>query len=534
MGRPDSAPPTKDQLVIFGKDIEEYRYDFERLVWILFPFGEKGHPLEHMAPYKWQVEEWRKLSAHLSNPSTRYDTYQLCISSGNGAAKTAFGCMTLLMLMYTQRLKARMLANTQPQMNTVVWPEMDLWFNHARFSEHFFEKLGTSIKSRNPKLAEIWRIDNITWNEATPAALSGLHNKGGALCYCFEEAPGIPSVIFRYAKGAFTETGTIKIFMAFGNSDDPESQFEQNMESPEWNSRRIDTRELSHIDQKQIASWLREANGNEDDDDFRVRVRGLPRKTSKDSIIRLEHVQAAIARSKDFDKETVGRLPVILSCDPAWQGGDEVTIWYRQGQYTCMLEKYVLNADNGEDHKFTYDKLCYWERVLGADQVNIDQGEGTAVWTFANQAEKHHWELIPFNGHPNDQPDHKESEYANIRAQMYYEGAQFLQKGGIIDAKKEEWLEVITRQLCWTKGGRHKINLKKLAEPKLDIKIRVGQSPDVADGYILLFARRVVERLPENELGVAGGQRLIGGDSFQMPDLPDPYDYIEAEYSVYD
>jgi hypothetical protein len=54
--------------------------------------------------------------------------------------------------------------------------------------------------------------------------------------YIFEEAPGIPAVIWQYASGAFTETGTIKLHMAFGNSDDPESKFEQNMSSPLWHS----------------------------------------------------------------------------------------------------------------------------------------------------------------------------------------------------------------------------------------------------------------------------------------------------------
>ncbi|MES2965644.1 MAG: twitch domain-containing radical SAM protein, partial [Bdellovibrionota bacterium] len=42
-----------------------------------------------------------------------------------------------------------------------------------------------------------------------------------------------------------------------------------------------------------------------------------------------------------------------------------------------------------------------------------------------------------------------------------------------------EWYDIIEKQLCWTKGGRHKVTQKKLAEPKLDIKTRVGQSPDV-------------------------------------------------------
>jgi hypothetical protein len=138
----------EEDIKLFQRLIDENRYDFCKLVFIVFPFGEPGSPLEDFYPYDWQMEEWAKLSKHLSNPETRYETYRLVISSGNGAAKTAFGAMTLMMLMYTQRLKARITANTDPQMKSIVWPEYDIWFRRARYVDHFFEKFGTSIKAR--------------------------------------------------------------------------------------------------------------------------------------------------------------------------------------------------------------------------------------------------------------------------------------------------------------------------------------------------------------------------------------------------
>ncbi len=523
---------SQTDIELFQKLIEEYRYDFAKLVYIIFPFGEKGHELENMAPYPWQLDQWRQLSKHLADPATRYETYRLVISSGNGAAKTAFGSMTLLMLMYTQRLRARITANTDPQMKSVVWPELDIWFQRSRFHEHFFEKFGTSIKAKNEKLAETWRIDTITWNETSPAAVSGLHNKGGAVCYTIEEAPGVPSVIWKYMNGAFTETETIKIFMAFGNSDDPESQFEQNMTSPLWHSLRIDTRTLKHIDNKFVDDLLLECGGNEDHDEFRVRVRGLPRKTSKDSIISLENVQEAMKRAKDFDKDSVAILPCVLTCDPAWTGGDECTIWMRQGQYACLLDKYRLDKAAGETHMLTYQKLCHYEHAFKADAVFIDQGEGTAIYTLAMNAGKSSWELVSFASSPNDTPEIKDSEYANIRAQMYYEFNKWLMKGGILDSRDPEWLPAIEKQLTWTKGGRHKVTAKKLAEAKISIKERVGQSPDVADGAVLTLARPVHERLPENDVQGGEDRFLVGGSPYTMPDHGSPYEDLEADYTT--
>ena len=515
-----------DGLQVFQRLIQENRYDFCKLAYIIFPFGEKGTPLEDYAPYDWQMEEWDKMSKHLADPITRYETYRLVISSGNGSAKTAFGAMTMLMLLYTQRLKARLTANTDPQMKTIVWPEYDIWFRRARYVDQFFEKFGTSIKARDPKLAESWRIDTVTWNEQNPASISGLHNKGGAAVYVFEEAPGIPAIIWQYASGAFTETGTIKIHMAFGNSDDPESKFEQNMTSPIWHSRRIDTRTLSHIDPKQVEAWLIDAGGDEDADDFRVRVRGLPRKSAKDSIIKLEAVEAALERRHDFDMESVKDFPVILSVDPAWTGGDETTIWYRQGHYQCLLERFKLDKIAKETHQLTYNKLCYWERKLNGDAVMIDQGEGTAIYTLAQNAGKDHWWLVSFANSPTDQMDPKESEYANIRAMMYYHQNQALLEGGVLDSKKDCWIEDIKKQLCWTKGTRHKVTNKKLAEKKIDIKARVGKSPDIADGAVLCFAHDILDKLEGNTLDASGNNISVGSTTFRMPDHAPNYEDV--------
>lgn len=524
------SAPSKEDIELFKKMVDENRYDFCKLVYIVFPFGQKGHELEHKEPYEWQMQEWKKLSDHMANPETRYTLYRLIISSGNGAAKTAFGAMTLLMLMYSQQLRARVTANTDPQMKATVWPEYDVWFRTARFNEVFFEKFGTSIKARNDKLASTWRIDTFTWSEEAPAAISGLHNKGRAVAYVFEEAPGIPAKIWEYANGAFGDTLTIKVWMAFGNSDDPSSKFEQNMESPLWRSRRIDTRTLGHMDKGWIDDLLRECNGNEDHDDFRVRVRGMPRKTAKDSIISGENIEAAASRAKGFDSSTVASLPCILTCDPAWQGGDETVISYRQGNYACVLERYKLDRSQKESHFLSYQKLLHWEHEIKADAVIIDQAEGTGIYSMGLNAGKTSWFLVHFANKPTDTPESKDSEYGNIRAQMYYEFNRFLLDGGILDCRDPDDLEMTKKQLSWAKGSRHKVTMKKLVEPKTDIKDRVGQSPDIADSLVLTCSMQIIDRLPENYVDTdADGQPLLTGQkAWQMPEHPSPYDDIET------
>lgn len=523
-----------DDIKEFELLIQLHKYDFVKLAYVIFGFGEPGTDMENIHLYDWQIEELDKISAHLRNPETRYTLYKLAVSSGNGAAKTALGAIVNICLMYTNKLRCRLTANTDTQLKTVIWPEYDVWFRRARYHDYYFDKQGTSIKALDDDWGEQWRIDHFNWDEATPAAVSGLHNKGHAICYTFEESPGIPGVIWKYASGAFTDVDTIKLWMAFGNSDDPTSYFEQIMTDPGWNSRRIDTRTLAHVDKTLIAEWLRLVDGNEDHDDFRVRVRGLPRKTAKDSIIQLSFVRNAIESGKTFDPNSVKILPSILTVDPAWQGGDETTIWHHQGMYSCLLARYKLDPELGQDHNYTYQKLCNYEVDLRVDRVIIDQAEGTALKTLANMNSKYHWELVSFANSPNDQADPKQSEYANIRAQMYYEANKALKDGHIICAATEtpaQDLQEVESQLCWTKGTQHKTNLKKLAESKKDIKERMLKSPDLADGFVLQFSRRVTERLEENEITQPHEiNREIGSSAWKMPEDEVNYEDFDVHY----
>lgn len=501
-------------LALFKELLDKYRYDFHKLVYIIFPFGQKGTDLEHMAPYPWQLDEWRLMSDHFKNPATRDIPYKLLISSGNGAAKTAFGAMTMIMLMYTQKLRGRVTANTHTQLSTIVWPEIDIWVGRARFFNVFFEKFGDSIKSNDEKLSENWRFDKFTWDQTNPAAVSGLHNANYALMYWFEEAAGIPDVIWRYANGAMTDTNTIKVWFGFANSDDPDSAFEQRMVTPGWRGVRIDTRTLTHVSKDFIKQVLIECGGDEDADDFRVRVRGLPRKTASDAIINKGSIELAIQNKLEIDSQSF--LPCVLTCDPAWQNGDDVVIWVHQGWVSIMLDKFKLSKTDGETHMYTYQRLCKWEKEYKVDYVLVDQGEGTGLYTLAQAAGKYHWQLVSFAGTPIDTPEFKNSQYQNIRAQMYYEAQKWLVEGGSIKSLDPKWYDDIRKELSWTKGTRNSKTLKKQAEPKADIKERVGKSPDVADAFVLRFSRVFYDRQPHNQ------------------EAYDGYDYDQPEQIEYD
>lgn len=502
-------------LVLFKELVHANKYDFCKLAYVVFPYGQKGHPLEHKKPHDWQMVEWQKMSDHFNDPATIDKTYKKAISTGNGSGKTAWAAQTIIMLLYTHMLRGRLTGNTKPQLTQVVWPEYDKWFTYARYSDTFFEKFGESIKSRDEHKADQWQFSMFTWDEANPAAVSGLHNEGHATAYVMEESPGIPANIFQYANGAFTDTNTIKVWLALGNSDDPDSKFEKMMNDIDWNPVRIDTRTLPHVSKDFINSVLKDCGGDEDGDDFRVRVRGLPRKTNADAIINRDKVREAFGRAEDFNIGSVNALPAVMTIDPAWTGGDLTTIWYHQGNYSKLLNAYQLRV--GQDHRVTYDLAVKYEKQYRTDYTWIDQGEGTTLKTLANADQRYHWDLINFASQPTDQPDPKNSEYANMRAQLHYEGRKYfndepvvieigddisyenLMIGGKRVENAEQLKEAVILQMGYTKGDRHKVTMKKLCESKKDIKARTGESPDLSDGYLLRFARVVNDRSEENQ-----------------------------------
>ena len=83
-------------------------------------------------------------------------------------------------------------------------------------------------------------------------------------------------------------------------------------------------------------------------------------------------MQEALGRT--IDLESVSRLPCILTCDPAWTGGDETVIWVHQGNWSRLLDRYKLDKELGQTHYYTYNKMCEYEAEYKVDAVFIDQG----------------------------------------------------------------------------------------------------------------------------------------------------------------
>src|SRR5207344_1845673 len=101
----------------------------------------------------------------------------------------------------------RVTANTEKQLRTVLWSEVDKW--HGLFiARHLFKSTATAIYSADPAQEKTWRIDAIPWSIDNPEAFAGLHNYGKRLIYIMDEASAIADKIWEVVDGAMTDANT--------------------------------------------------------------------------------------------------------------------------------------------------------------------------------------------------------------------------------------------------------------------------------------------------------------------------------------
>jgi hypothetical protein len=79
--------------------------------------------------------------------------------------------------------------------------------------------------------------------------------------------------------------------------------------------------------------------------------------------------------------------------------------------------------------------------------------------------------------------------YCNVRAEMYFRGARVIRDDGLYLYNKNEFIDEnlvaeLKREMTnihWLQNLSNKLQI----EPKGDVRIRIGKSPDVADAYCL-------------------------------------------------
>lgn len=460
-----AANDLEDQLI---EDIARFTHDPLGHAQYAYPWGEPGI-LQNKTLRKWQAEALTDIGNHLQNPKTRHQPLQISRSSGHGIGKSALIGMIIKWGLDTcEDCKIVVTANTETQLRTKTAPEVQKWVGMS-ITAHWFNTPAMSIYSTDPGHEKQWRCDFIPWSENNTEAFAGLHNQGKRIIVIMDEASAIPDKIWEVVEGALTDEETEIIWIAFGNPTQNIGRFRECFRkySKFWNHKKIDSRKVEGTNKQQIQKWQEQYG--EDSDFFRVRVRGEFPRMSSSQFISTELLDNA--KGRHLRKDQYDFAPVIISCDPAWTGDDEIIISKRQGLYFEILDKIPKN----DNDVLIANKLARYEIEYQADAVIIDGGFGTGIYSVGKTIGRD-WLLVWFNEKP------LRRDCVNKRAEMYVLAKEWLQEGGVIPDDDELYEEAMAIETMPTMDGKYKF------PPKEDMKEVLGRSPNCWDSLVITFA----------------------------------------------
>lgn len=464
---------TNEELAVVIDWLAECSSDPLRFVHEAFDWGI-GELEEHDGPDEWQVEI---LTAVRDGLVTIDQAIQIAVASGHGIGKSALVAWLILWGLSTMEdTKGVVTANTENQLKTKTWAELAKW-HRLSLVKDLFKYTATALFSADPEHEKTWRIDMVPWSERNTEAFAGLHNQGKRVLLVFDEASAIPDIIWEVSEGALTDKDTQILWFCFGNPTRNAGRFRECFRRyrHRWLTRQIDSRTVKMTNKKQLQQWVDDYG--EDSDFVKVRVRGIFPSASDRQFISNGLVDAA--KGRHLRPEAYNFAPVIITCDPAWTGGDEIVIGKRQGLAFTVLSTYRKN-----DNDFVIaGYLAEAEDKHKADAVIIDLGYGTGIAS-AGKTMGRHWTLISFAA---ESPD---KGFLNLRAYMWGQIKKWLQDGGAIPDD-----QVLCDDLT---GPEYEVRLdgKIKLESKADMKKRGLPSPNRADALALSFAFPVRKKNP--------------------------------------
>lgn len=407
------------------------------------------------------------------------------VASGHGIGKTGLSADAIHWFLSTRANPAIVAtANTEDQLEKKLWRELNLT-NQSAANQGWFDWKAKTFTRFNDVTAQAVAL---AWSEGNSEAFAGTHAED--VLGVFDEASAIPKVIFTVFAGAMTTPGAR--WLAVGNSTRAEGYFydithgklrvlrEGDAERGMWNAFVVPSWASPFVTEEWLQEWERnEACDRHADpktwtDDFRVRVAGLPPKSTADTFFIRELVDAAMKRELGmFD-----RWPLILGCDVG--RGDRSVMLPRRGRIVLPKVEIIRGIRTMDFARRIAEEIRFYreEHGLKAQVVLEELGMGVGVvealedMDFADQV----WGIN--TGGSSSDP----KLYLNLRCEMY--------------ALTKEWMEdvVALPNVPELTDDLMKIRRKPSAngqlrlETKDEMRRRGEKSPDVGDSLALTFA----------------------------------------------
>lgn len=472
------------------RELAEFNDDPLGFVMCAYPWGS-GELLDEAGPRAHQVKFLKELGSHLQNPETRYKPFRKSKSSGHGIGKSAeIAWITHWGLSTFEDCKVILMAGTGDQLKTKTQPEVAKWFRLGANSE-LFEVNVTSIKVREEGHETTWRADFNTWSEENPQASAGAHNKGKRLIIIYDEASGIPDVIWKTQEGALTDAHTEIIWIAASQCTRSDGMFFETTHGTQrgrWRGEVIDSRTVEGTNVEEINEDI--AIYGIESDHVRVRWLGLFPLAGEGKFIDLQLVLDARKRQAVVFPDE----PLIAGVDLSWGGADDTVIRFRRGLDARSIPPIKIRG------QFTKNPAVIRERLADVLQT-LYNGQPVAMMFLDNSGVGGNAGAIlaglqglrfknVMGINFGDQALRSEF-YALRRDEMWGAMKDWLRNGGAIDDDRE--LQTDLQKPILVKDAHQRVKL----ESKDDMKKRLAKmgldssSPDDGDALALTFAMPV-------------------------------------------
>jgi len=411
----------------------------------------------------------------------------VAVESGTNVGKTFLGACILFW--FLECFENSIVVTTAPKREQL---QLHIWKEVGKLYPRFNKGTLGMLKLRMNELRDDWLavgfVAGIRADEESATKAQGFHAEH--MLIIFEETTGIPEPVMN----AFQNTCTSphNLILALGNPDHQLDTLHKFSRLKNVKSIRISAYDHPNIVLKNpnfIPGATSEIGiqrmlyrlGGRDNPMFLSRVRGISPSQSKDAVIRLEWCYVAKERwLKYCDKD--GKLNVselkgvqALGVDVSnSETGDMSAIAYGIGNVLLSVEEEHCPDSNQLGHKI---HQMMREKKISADFVGVD---GVGVGAGAVNALKEDGdkvENILSGSKPIDNPDMVE-QFGNLRAQMWWQMRIDLRDGNIALPPDDELYADLITPLWFIRNG------KIFIEEKVDIKARLGRSPNKGDAAV--------------------------------------------------
>jgi phage terminase large subunit len=421
-------------------------------------------------PDAWQAEA---LAAFPHSP-------RMAFKASKGVGKTACEAWLIWNFLLTRPYpKIACTAIDSNNLSDNLWTELALWRSKSQLLQATFEWTKTRIFAK--QYPETWWASARTWSKTADRnqqsnTLAGLHAE--YIMFVLDESGGMPDAIMASAEAALSSCKEGHIIQA-GNpthlegplyaactkerrlwkvieiNGDPDNPKRASRVSIEWAREQIEKYGRNN-------PWVL------------VNVFGQFPPASINALIGPDEVKEAMQRY--YRTHEIGNAAKVLGVDVARFGDDASVICQRQGIQVFPFKKY-RNVDStqgaGAVSRIWKDwdaHSCFVDDTGGFGSGWIDR-----LITLGRSPVGIHFAGKPHNPH----------RFVNKRAEMYFDAVEWIKRKGALPDDCHELLAALTQTTYTFQGD------KILLEPKDDIKVKLGYSPDEADSFVLTFAEPV-------------------------------------------